>query len=213
MNAARTDGSSGEASSPGSRSLESGRRREPARLAVMISGGGRSLLNLLDAIEAGSLNATIALVIASRPCAGVERAAERGLDVRVMRGRIGRATLEQVLVERRIDWVVLAGYLSYLEIPERYRGRVVNIHPSLLPGFGGAGMYGHHVHEAVIRSGVRESGCTVHLVDEKYDEGPIVLQLRCPVLPTDTPETLAARVFELECRAYPEALRTLIGNA
>lgn len=179
----------------------------------MISGGGRSLLNILDAIEAGLLNATIPLVIASRPCAGVERAAERGLDVRVMPGRIGHATLEQVLVERRIDWVVLAGYLSYLEIPERYRGRVVNIHPSLLPSFGGAGMYGHHVHEAVIRSGVRESGCTVHLVDEKYDEGPIVLQLRCPVLPTDTPESLGARVFELECRAYPEALRTLLGNA
>ncbi len=189
----------------------SGPRREPARLAVLISGGGRSLLNIHDAIVAGSLRASIPLVIASRDCPGVVRARERGLNVRVIPGRIPRDSLEQVLVEHRIEWVVLAGYLSYLEIPDRCRGRVVNIHPSLLPAFGGPGMYGHHVHEAVLSAGAKESGCTVHLVDDRYDEGPIVLQLRCPVLPGDTPDTLAARVFELECRAYPQALRTLVG--
>jgi len=187
--------------------------RELARLAVMISGGGRTLLNIHDAIKAGTLHATISLVIASRDCLGVTRAAERGLPVRVIRGRISMGSLEQVLHEQGIDWVVLAGYLSYLEIPERFRERVVNIHPALLPAFGGPGMFGHHVHEAVIKSRAVESGCTVHLVNEKFDDGPIVLQRRCAVLPSDTPDSLAARVFELECQAYPEALRQLIGDS
>lgn len=185
----------------------------PARLAVMISGGGRSLLNIDDAIKAETLDATIPLVIASRDCPGAARAAERGLPVRVMRGRISKHSLEQVLVAERIDWVVLAGYLSYLEIPERFRGRVVNIHPSLLPAFGGPGMFGRHVHEAVIESKATESGCTVHLVNDTFDDGPIVLQKRCAVLASDTPDSLAARVFELECLAYPEALRQLIGGS
>jgi phosphoribosylglycinamide formyltransferase-1 len=102
--------------------------------------------------------------------------------------------------------VCLAGWLHLLPIPDDFRQRVLNIHPSLLPSFGGKGMYGHHVHEAVLRSGVTESGCTIHFADDTYDTGPIVLQKRVPVLVGDTPETLAARVFAAECEAYPEAI-------
>lgn len=183
---------------------------EPARLAVMISGGGRTLVNLQDEIEAGRLDARIALVIASKECAGVERALERGLDAFVVRGRIPRARLGAMLEAHAIDLVLLAGYLVKVEIPEGYEGRVLNIHPALLPEFGGAGMHGERVHEAVLKAGKTESGCTVHVCTEEYDEGPVLVQLTCPVAAGDTPETLAARVFELEKKAYPEAVRRVI---
>ncbi|MCW5775939.1 MAG: phosphoribosylglycinamide formyltransferase [Phycisphaeraceae bacterium] len=176
----------------------------------MISGGGRTLLNIADEIDAGRLRATVALVIASRACRGAERARERGFETVVAPGEIGRDALGAMLEERAIDWVVLAGYLRYVHVPERYRGRIVNIHPALLPAFGGKGMYGERVHAAALASGATETGCTVHLVDEEYDHGPIVMQARCPVLPGDSVKTLAKRVFELECEVYPEALRRLI---
>ena len=189
-------------------------RADFPRLAVMISGGGRTLVNLLDRIADGTLAARIPLVIASRECPGAQRARERGVgSVLVMPGRIPASRLEAVLAEHGIDWVVLAGYLHLLEIPPRYQGRVVNIHPALLPEFGGSGMHGRRVHEAVLASGRAESGCTVHLCDAEYDGGPIVLQKRCPIFPGDTPEALAARVFELELKAYPEALRMLLSGA
>lgn len=181
-----------------------------ARLAVLISGGGRSLLNLQDAIVAGRLHATIPLVIASRHCPGVERARARALRVVVQPGRIPQDRLTALLDQADADLVVLAGYLQLVLIPPGFEGRIVNIHPALLPAFGGPGMYGHRVHEAVLASGATESGCTVHLVDDQYDRGPILLQRRCPVLPGDTPDTLAARVFDLECQAYPTALQMLI---
>jgi formyltetrahydrofolate-dependent phosphoribosylglycinamide formyltransferase len=184
----------------------------PARLAVLLSGGGRTLLNLLDHIRNGSLPASVELVIASRECPGAERARQAGLRTLVIPGVIPAARLDALLQEHRIDWVVLAGYLRLLPVPGSYAGRIVNIHPALLPDFGGPGMYGDRVHDAVIRSGATESGCTVHLVDHEYDRGPVVLQRRCPVLPGDTPHELAARVFSLECRAYPEALRRLIAG-
>lgn len=182
----------------------------PARLAVMLSGGGRTLLNLLDHIRRGSLPATINLVIASRETPGAQRARDAGLPTLVLPGVIPADRLSALLREHRIDWVVLAGYLKLIQIPPEYSGRIVNIHPALLPKFGGPGMYGDRVHQAVLRSGATESGCTVHLVNDEYDRGPILLQQTCPVLPTDNPHDLAARVFDLECRAYPEALRTLI---
>lgn len=186
---------------------ERGGRGVP-RLCCMMSGGGRTVLNLLDAIDAGALVARIELVISSSASvAGVERCRSRGLDVLVMPGVIDASVLEDVLGERRIDAVVLAGYLKLVRIPHRYRGRIVNIHPALLPKFGGKGMHGQHVHGAVLEAGEAESGCTVHLVDEEYDKGTMLLQRRCPVLATDTPESLAARVFEQECLALPEALR------
>ncbi|MBI3292599.1 MAG: phosphoribosylglycinamide formyltransferase, partial [Elusimicrobia bacterium] len=115
----------------------------------------------------------------------------------------------QVLEARQVDLVCLAGFLWWLdaEFIQRFRDRILNIHPALLPKFGGKGMYGRRVHEAVLASGEKESGCTVHVVDEEYDHGPIVLQAKVPVLPTDTPETLAVRVQEQEHRLYPEAIR------
>jgi phosphoribosylglycinamide formyltransferase-1 len=180
----------------------------------MISGGGRTLVNLLDRIADGSLAARVPLVIASRECPGAERAREGGVEtVLVERGRIPATRLGSLLDEHRIDWVILAGYLHLVEIPPGFGGRVVNIHPALLPEFGGAGMHGRRVHEAVLAAGRCESGCTVHLCDAEYDGGPIVLQMRCPVRPGDTPETLAARVFGLELEAYPEALRMLFARA
>lgn len=187
------------------------------RLAVMISGGGRTLLNLHEVIGREELAAEIALVVASRECEGAARARALGLSVIIEPGEIPAARLESLLRTARAGWVVLAGYLRRVRVPASYRGRVVNIHPSLLPSHGGAGMWGQRVHEAVLRAGDAESGCTVHLVDEEFDSGPVVLRRACPVLPGDTPQTLAARVFEVECEAYPEALRQLFakrtGNA
>lgn len=180
------------------------------RLAVLLSGSGRTLLNLLDEIDARRLHAEIALVIASRECLGAERARERNIPTEVLPGRIPAQTLQQRFDSSRIAWGVLAGYLQLLDVPPAYAGRIVNIHPALLPRHGGPGMYGHHVHRAVLDAGDTESGCTVHLVDGEYDHGQTILQRRCPVLPTDTPDTLAARVFEQECIAFPEALRTLL---
>jgi phosphoribosylglycinamide formyltransferase-1 len=178
-------------------------------LAVLISGGGRTLINLQERTGRGDLRAEIPLVIASRDTPGVRRAKELGLHVEIVPGRISRARLESLMREHKIDWIVLAGYLHLLDIPEAYHGRVVNIHPALLPKFGGHGMYGHHVHEAVIAAGEKVSGCTVHLADEAYDKGRVILQRTCPVYPGDTADTLAARVFELELEAYPAALKKL----
>lgn len=178
----------------------------------MLSGGGRTLLNLLRHIDAGTLRATVALVIASSECAGAQRARDAGLTVVVEPGRIGRERLGELLRVHRIEWVVLAGYLKLVDIPTGFDGRVVNIHPALLPRHGGPGMYGHRVHEAVIKAGDRESGCTVHLCDSRYDTGPIVLQKHVPVLAGDTPDDLAKRVFEAECEAYPAALNKLFAG-
>jgi len=184
----------------------------PARLAVFLSGSGRSLVNLQERIAANRLRAEIALVVASKECLGAERARGLGIPTRVMSGNLPIDTVELVLNDAGINWVVLAGYIRLFPIPRAYSGRVVNIHPALLPSFGGHGMYGHHVHEAVIAAGCRVSGCTVHLCDEQYDRGPILVQRTCPVRDDDTPDSLAARVFEQECEAYPEALELLIAG-
>ncbi len=191
-------------------------RVRPLRLVVLISGGGRTLMNLVDNIEAGTLAARVERVIASRGDApGVERARARGLDVRVA----ARADFpDEASMHDQIDaWidevdpdlVCLAGYLRKIRMRPALEGRVINIHPALLPDFGGQGMYGVRVHEAVIAAGCRETGCTVHFVDEQYDHGPTILQRRCEVRPADDVDTLAARVFEEECRAYPEAINRL----
>lgn len=179
-------------------------------LLVMLSGGGRTFLNLAAAIDRGELRARVAAVVASRECPGAEAARRMGLPVRVLSGEIAAADLAGVVQEFGAAWVVLAGYLKRVHLPESLGGRVVNIHPSLLPKFGGPGMYGRRVHEAVLAAGERESGCTVHLCDAEYDRGSIILQARVPVLEGDTPETLAERVFAAECRAYPRALGLLL---
>jgi phosphoribosylglycinamide formyltransferase 1 len=186
----------------------------PVRLAVLLSGGGTTLQNLLDRIAAGTLCAEIAAVISSRAdAAGLERARRAGVpDLVVARkahadaGRFNDA-LHAALAPLAVDLVVLGGFLSLFQPRARYAGRVMNIHPALIPAFCGSGFYGHRVHAAVIESGVRVSGCTVHFADDQYDHGPIILQGTVPVLDDDTPETLAARVHALECELYPEAIR------
>lgn len=187
--------------------------RKP-RLAVLLSGGGTTLINLHQRIEANALNAEIACVVASNStCRGIERAQDFGLDVAVLprkqfddKNAFSNAVFD-ACCQAKADLVCLAGFLSLLVIPDDFAGRVLNIHPSLLPKFGGKGMHGHHVHEAVLVAGETESGCTVHLADNTYDTGPVILQKRCPVEPGDTADTLAARVFQLECDAYPEAIQ------
>lgn len=179
------------------------------RLAVMLSGSGRTLLNLEKEIAAGGLDARIVLVIASRECLGAERARGLGLPTIVEPGVIAPERLGVLLRDAGAEFVALAGYLKLIRIPPAFERRIVNIHPALLPKYGGPGMHGHYVHEAVIRAGETESGCTVHYCDDHFDTGDIILQKRCPVLAGDTADTLAARVFELECQAYPEALRTV----
>lgn len=176
----------------------------------MLSGGGRTLLNLCDAIDSGALPARVALVIASRECPGADRARARGLTVRVMPGEIPAPTLAHALRDADARFLILAGYLRRVHLPPEFAGRAINIHPALLPAFGGAGMFGERVHRTVLEAGRRESGCTAHLVTAEYDAGPIVMQRSCPVLEGDTPETLGARVFELERAVYPEAVRALI---
>ncbi len=182
----------------------------PANLAVLLSGGGRTLLNLVDRIGDGSLPARVTLVVASRECPGADRARKRGLTVRIASGDIARDDLGRMLDDAGASIVALAGYLRLVAIPRGFEDRVVNIHPALLPSFGGTGLYGERVHRAVLAAGCKLSGCTVHLCDERYDTGPILVQRCCPVLPDDTPDSLAARVFEEEKLAYPEALRAMI---
>jgi folate-dependent phosphoribosylglycinamide formyltransferase PurN len=179
----------------------------------MLSGSGRTLDNLLIAIRERRLEAAIVVVIASRECLGAQKARAAGIETLVMPGVIAATELGRILHERRIAWVILAGYLKYIHIPPEYSGRIVNIHPALLPAFGGPGMYGDRVHEAVLKAGAKASGCTVHLVDDVYDHGRILLQRTCPVEAGDTPQTLAARVFAEETRAYPEALQQLFASA
>lgn len=186
-------------------------RRQPIQLAVLISGGGRSLINLHDRIASGTLDATIRIVVSSRADApGAARARDVGLPIVV----VERKTLSPEVFQERIaqavrgaDLVCMAGFLSLWRVPVELHGRVINIHPALLPDFGGPGMYGHRVHQAVLRAARSESGCTVHFCDNVYDRGPIILQRKVPVQPDDTLESLAARVFEQECIALPEVIQ------
>ncbi len=184
------------------------------RLGVLISGGGTTMVNLHKEIQAGRLNAEIAVVISSRSqVTGVERARRIGVEPVIVRRKdfadveaFSRRIVE-VLDAAKVDLVVQAGWLCLWHIPKAYENRVMNIHPALLPSFGGQGMWGHHVHEAVLKAGCKVSGCTVHFANNEYDAGPIIVQRTCPVLENDTPDTLAARVFEQECIAYPDAIR------
>lgn len=187
---------------------------KPVRLGVLISGGGTTLMNILDYINRGELNAKVAVVISSRSeVTGVERAKNAGLNVKIIRKKdypdIGEFSkrIEEELVAADVELVVQGGWLCLWKIPPRYENRVMNIHPALLPSFGGRGMWGHYVHEAVLRAGCKVSGCTVHFCTNEYDKGPIIVQRACEVKDTDTPDTLAARVFEQECIAYPQAIR------
>lgn len=184
------------------------------RLAVLISGGGTTLRNLLTVIDRGELSAQVVLVISSTRAASGLRFAEEGQIASQVIRRTAEMTDEaysevvfQPCREAGADLVVMGGFLKHVLIPKDFDGRVMNIHPSLIPSFCGHGFYGHHVHEGVLNYGVKVSGCTVHFVDNQFDHGPIVLQETVPVHEDDTPETLAARVFEQECVAYPKAIQ------
>jgi phosphoribosylglycinamide formyltransferase-1 len=188
-------------------------RQKHLRLGVLISGGGRTLLNILECIEKGQLNAEVPVVISSRSTVkGVERARSAGLEVKIIRTKdypdINEFSkrLEEELSTAKVDLVIQGGWLCLWKIPEHYINRVMNIHPALLPSFGGKGMWGHHVHEAVLAAGCKVSGCTAHFCTNEYDKGPIIVQRTCAVEENDTADTLADRVFEQECIAYPEAI-------
>ena len=186
----------------------------PIRMAVLLSGSGRTLQNFIDRIHAGELDAEISVVISSRKDAyGIERAQQHHIPAVCVPSSeypdfdaMSSALLE-TLSEYPVDLVVMAGFMCLFRIPDAYLGRTVNIHPALIPAFCGKGFYGHHVHEAVLAYGVKVSGCTVHFVNNEYDNGPIILQKTVPVLDDDTPDTLSARVFKKECEAYPEAIQ------
>jgi phosphoribosylglycinamide formyltransferase 1 len=184
----------------------------PIRLAVCVSGEGTTLQNLIDQIRSRRLNAQIVQVVASRPRIGaIARAEAAGIPLalsnRNARSRTDfSASVFDPIRHSEADLVVLAGFLSLLYIPPDYKGRVMNVHPALIPAFSGEGYYGSRVHRAVLESGVKVSGCTVHFADDAYDNGPIILQRAVPVLDDDTQDTLAARVFQEECRALPEAI-------
>lgn len=193
-------------------------RRSPLKLAVLISGGGTTLRNLIEEIDKGSLDARIELVVSSNPKAGgLGFASTARIESRVIdrRGASDESAYSQAVFNAcrhsQCDIVVMGGFLKFVPIPPDFEWRVVNIHPALIPAFCGRGFFGHHVHQAVLDYGAKLSGCTVHFVDNQYDHGPIILQRPVPVLDDDTAETLAARVFDAECEAYPEALR-IIGS-
>jgi phosphoribosylglycinamide formyltransferase-1 len=187
------------------------------RVAVLVSGGGSNLQAILDAQKAGQLGrAKVILVLSSK--AGVpalDRADKSGVvtavlerddypDEEALQDAI-LATLEAAMT----NVVALAGYMRKVgpNIVNRFNGKILNIHPALLPKYGGPGMYGHFVHEAVIRAGEKESGCSVHVVDEDYDHGLVLAQAKVPVLPSDTPETLAEKVLKEEHKLYPKTIK------
>ena len=189
-----------------------------ARVAVLASGGGSNLQALIDRFNADpAAPARVELVVGSRAGIGAMERAERAgihavaLDARALGAEAFGRALADSLQAHRIDLIVLAGWLQLVpaEVVRGFHGRMINVHPALLPAFGGHGMYGMRVHRAVIESGARVSGATVHFVDEKYDEGAIIAQWPVPVLPADTPESLAARVLAVEHRILPLAVEAL----
>jgi len=188
-------------------------------IAVFASGRGSNLMAILKAIEEGKLKARVVVVISNNSSAGaLEIAHSKGIDaLHISRRQFSsdREYADKILSElrkRNVELVVLAGYMKKIpaEVVSEYRNRILNIHPALLPSFGGQGMYGINVHKAVIESGVKITGVTVHIVDEEYDHGPIVLQRAVEVKDDDTPETLAERVLKVEHEVYPEAIRLFV---
>lgn len=190
--------------------------KPPLKLAVLISGGGRTLKNFIDLAADGKLPIDIRLVVSSSAKAGgLEHARAAGIPTAVLRRsrfdtdqHYGNAIFAACR-QADVDYVAMAGFMRLAPVPDDFAGRVVNIHPALIPAFCGVGMYGHHVHEAVIEAGAKVTGVTVHFVDNVYDGGPIIWQQPVPVFDDDTADTLADRVFETEKEAYPHVLRML----
>ncbi len=193
------------------------------RVGILASGSGTNAQAIIDACEQGSIAAEVVLLCADRPCYAVERAQYHGIPTAMfprkeipgspaVRNQLLCQGISKQLEVARVDCIVLAGFLSILDkdFITRWEGRVINIHPSLLPKFGGKGMYGMHVHKAVLEAGEKTSGCTVHLVNTGVDTGDILLQREVPVLSHDTPESLQKRVLEQEHPALVEGLTKLL---
>lgn len=188
------------------------------KIGVLVSGGGSNLQSIIDKSKSRELQCKVEVVIGDRECYGVERAKEAGidgytLDRKVLKKELCRE-IDKIVSERGIDLIVLAGFLSIIdeEFVNKWKGRIINIHPSLLPKFGGPGMYGIRVHEAVLKAGEQESGCTVHYVDTGVDSGEIIAQKRVKVLEGDTPEILQKRVLVEEHKLLPESIAKIISE-
>ena len=184
--------------------VRSDRDSQRPRLGVLLSGSGRTLQNLLDCIDTGRLHACVAGVASDRDDAfGLQRAMDHGIETQTI---LEPSAIWSWVSELDCDLVLLCGYLRLLPITPEFDGRVLNIHPSLLPDYGGKGMFGLNVHSAVLKDGRSESGCTVHLCNNRYDDGRVLMQARVPVYASDTAQDLGNRVFEAECEAYPAAI-------
>jgi len=173
------------------------------RLAIMVSGNGSLMQHIYDAINNKQIDASIEAVIYSKECKAQQTAESLGTPCFLYDEK-----LESLLDEHEVGLVILAGFTRRLKVPASYQGRIINVHPSLLPKFGGKGMYGMRVHEKILEAGETVSGCTVHLVNDEYDSGDILFQKTCPVLPQDTAADLRQRVFELEKELLTEAVRS-----
>ncbi|AZA50774.1 phosphoribosylglycinamide formyltransferase [Chryseobacterium carnipullorum] len=184
-------------------------------IVILVSGSGTNLQRIIDTIDSGEIqNAKVSLVVADRECYGLERAKNHHIDhVLIPRGKNFSNELGQV-IPKDTDLIVLAGFLSILK-PEfcvNWTGKIINIHPALLPKFGGKGMWGMHVHNAVIEAGEKESGATVHFVTPGIDEGEAILQKSFEVTAEDTPETIAEKVHHIEYEIFPKAINKVLGN-
>ena len=200
----------------GSLQLTASGARAPARIGALASGGGRTVVNIAEACARGDVPARVAVCVVTRADAeAAARCRAAGIPVEVVPPEPAATfddRIDAALRAHGVEFVCLCGYLRRFRV-DAWRGRALNIHPALLPDFGGPGMWGERVHRAVLDAGRTETGCTVHWVDEEYDRGRMVLQRRCPVLPGDTPESLAARVFAEERSAYPAALRAVLAGS
>ena len=193
--------------------------QEHLPIAVLISGGGTTLRNLIELQVRGMLPVDFRLVVSSKSQAGGLKHADAAAipAVVISKNRMQSAEEHSECVFRAIrdsgaELVVMGGYLQHVLIPADFEKKVINIHPSLIPSFSGKGMYGLKVHQAAIDFGVKVTGCTVHFVENEYDHGPIILQNICAVLETDSAESLQQRVFELECKALPQAIRMIVAR-
>lgn len=190
--------------------------KKKIKIAVGVSGSGRSLLNLLENQQNG--NFSVALVFSSTPAAGANKIAEQfGVPLMVLdfanaQQEQTKAELYRTLESCGINLVVLAGFLKLLPLDDKWQNRIINIHPALLPKYGGKGMHGLRVHQAVVSSGELTTGATVHFVNEKYDEGQLLAQVRVPITPEDSPEVVGQKVFQAECRLLPAAITAIAGG-
>ncbi len=185
------------------------------RLAIFASGTGSNTQKIIDYFRNDD-NINISLIVCNKPGAGVLQIAEKEniSTLIIERGKFFADGYVTTLQENKIDWVILAGFLWKVPVPliQAFPNRIINIHPALLPKYGGKGMYGHFVHEAVLAAGEKESGITIHYVDEHFDHGAPILQVKCPVEANDTPDSLAQKIHALEHRYYPATIRDLIAK-